>query len=155
MKSRASLAQATDSRLGETVNRGPYKTHEFSLKRATSRLGENTPRLGYTCNNVPQAPTRPRLGEPLSPERDGVSLKTRALRLSESSSASASSDLFLQVTPRRGWVAWAITSSLATILPATAIQSYPKQQYTSIHTFYSSTTTIQSWKQWQMSKNRI
>jgi len=24
---------------------------------------------------VPQAPTRPRLGKPLSPERDGVSLK--------------------------------------------------------------------------------
>ncbi|QCD92441.1 hypothetical protein DEO72_LG5g504 [Vigna unguiculata] len=44
------------------------------------------------------SPMRPRLSEPLSPERDGVSLKTRALCLSESSSAS--SDLFLQVSPR-------------------------------------------------------
>jgi len=155
VKSRASLAQATGSRLGETINRRPCETHESSLKWATTRLSENTPRLGYTCSNVPQAPTRPRLGKPLSPERDGVSLKTRALRLSESSSASASSYPFLQVSLRRDWVAWGRMSGLVTFLPATVIQSYPKQQYTSIHTFYNSTTTIQSWKQWQMSKNHI
>jgi len=43
MKSCASLAQATGSRLGETVNRGPCETHGFSLKRAATRLGESTP----------------------------------------------------------------------------------------------------------------
>jgi len=43
VKSRASLAQATGSRLGETVNREPCETREFSLKRAANRLGENTP----------------------------------------------------------------------------------------------------------------
>jgi len=44
VKYRASLTQATGSRLGKTVNRGPCETHEFSLKRAFTRVSKNTPR---------------------------------------------------------------------------------------------------------------
>jgi len=43
-KSRANFAQATESRLGETVVREPCETHGFSLKRAATRLGKSTPR---------------------------------------------------------------------------------------------------------------
>jgi len=38
---------------------------------------ERLPHLSYAYSNKPQTPTRPRLGEPLSPERDGVSLKRK------------------------------------------------------------------------------
>ena len=83
MKSRASLAQATGSRLGETVIREPCETRRFSLKQAATRLSENTPRPKRASSpelhmqHIPQAPTCPRLGEPLSPERDDVSLKRK------------------------------------------------------------------------------
>jgi len=43
-ESRASLAQATGSRLGETIIREPYEARGFSLKRAPTRLGEHVPR---------------------------------------------------------------------------------------------------------------
>jgi len=42
VKSCASLAQATGSRLGETVIREPCETCGFSLKRVATRLS-------YTC----------------------------------------------------------------------------------------------------------
>jgi len=83
VKSRASLTQAIGSRLGETVIREPYETRRFSLKRAATRLSENTPRpkiassLELHMQHIPQAPTRPRLGKPLSLERDGVLLKRK------------------------------------------------------------------------------
>ena len=44
MKSRASLGQATGSRLGETVIREPCETRGFSLNRVATRLSEDTPR---------------------------------------------------------------------------------------------------------------
>jgi len=83
-KSRASLAQAIGSRLGETVIRESCETHGFSLKRVAARLGESAPRLKarFLTWATPAAMclkpfTRPRLGEPLSPERDWVSLKQK------------------------------------------------------------------------------
>jgi len=85
VKSRTSLAQATGSRLGETVIREPCETHGFSLKRAATRLSENTPRpkrassLELHMKHIPQTPTCPHLGKLLSPERDDISLKRKLL----------------------------------------------------------------------------
>jgi len=106
-------ARLTSSRLGESSS--PERGHP-------SPKGE-VPRLGYNCSDVPQTLTRSRLGKPLSPERDSTSLKTRALRLSDSSSVSLG--LFLQVSHKLGRFAWAKTSDLATVLPATTIYTYP------------------------------
>jgi len=78
---RGPLAQATSPRLGEI-------TTETLGGFSHARLGEPTPRLGCNCSDTRRAPTRSRLGEHLSLERDSTSLKTKALRLSESSSAS-------------------------------------------------------------------
>ena len=100
MKSRASLGQATGSRLGETVIREPCETRGFLLKRAATRLSENTPRPKRASSpelhmqHIPQAPTRPRLGEPSSLRRASLAwarwclAQTKTLRLRESLSAS-------------------------------------------------------------------
>ena len=117
MKSRASLGQATGSRLGETVIREPCETRGFSLNRVATRLSEDTPRPKRASlpelhmQHIPQAPTRPRLGEPLSSKRDGVSLKRK---LSACAKARArvwvcfcKSRLGETGSPGRGWVTWA------------------------------------------------
>jgi len=49
VKSRVSLAQATGSRLGETVINEPCESREFSLKRAATRLS-------YTCSTYLKPP---------------------------------------------------------------------------------------------------
>jgi len=97
-----------------------------SLERGHPSPKGEVPRLSHTCSDLPQTIMRPRLGEPLSPERDSTSLKTRALCLSESSSVSLG--LFLQVSPRRDRFAWAKTSGLAIVLPTTAVHTYPKNK---------------------------
>ncbi|QCD79683.1 hypothetical protein DEO72_LG1g3330 [Vigna unguiculata] len=63
---------------------------EPSLALASPFLAQRceVPRLGYNCSNTPRAPMRSRLDEHVSPKRDSTSLKTKTLRLSESSSAS-------------------------------------------------------------------
>jgi len=66
----------------------------YSLRRVLPRLSEPTPHpkvrslvWAATAATQPRTPTRARLGERLSPERDSTLLKTKTLRLSESSSA--------------------------------------------------------------------
>jgi len=67
----------------------------YSLRRVLPRLSELAPRpkvrplaWAATAATHPRTSMQARLGERLSPERDNTSLKTKTLRLSESSSAS-------------------------------------------------------------------
>jgi len=91
---RSPLAQVVGPRLSEITTealRGfPLARlgEPSSPERAHSSPKGEVPNLGCNCNDTLQAPTRSRLGEHLSPDRDSTSLKTKALRLSESSSAS-------------------------------------------------------------------
>ncbi|QCD86675.1 hypothetical protein DEO72_LG3g1199 [Vigna unguiculata] len=84
---RSPLAQATNPRLGEITTEALGGFSHARLGEPSSPEGE-VPRLGCNCSDTPRAPTCSRLGEHLSPERDSTSLKTKALCLSESSSAS-------------------------------------------------------------------
>ncbi|QCE00620.1 hypothetical protein DEO72_LG7g1910 [Vigna unguiculata] len=81
-------------RLGEIRDRGEWVFLMYSLRRILPRLSEPTPRpkvrplaLAATAATHPRTPTQARLGECLSPKGDNTSLKTKTLRLSESSSA--------------------------------------------------------------------
>ena len=68
-----------------------------------------------SCNRAKhkQTLTRSRLGEPFSLERDDTSLKTRALRLSESSSRNPGQPLLF--SPRQDKLGWTRIAVLATI----------------------------------------
>jgi len=91
---RSPLAQAIDPRLGEIAIEALEGFSHARLGKPSSLVWAHSsskgevPRLGCNCSDTPRAPTHSRLGEHLSPERDSTSLKTKALRLSESSSAS-------------------------------------------------------------------
>ncbi|QCE15485.1 hypothetical protein DEO72_LG11g2496 [Vigna unguiculata] len=115
------LAQIVDPRSGE---RGlSLKLQDF----VSSRLDEpslperdhslpkgEVPRLSFNCSETHQTPTSSCLDELLSPERDDISLKTKTLRLSESSSSNQGKVLLF--SPRRDKLAWAKTSDLAIVL---------------------------------------
>jgi len=49
----------------------------YSPGRACPSPKRKAPSLELRLQHKPQTPTRSRLGEPLSPERDGVSLKRK------------------------------------------------------------------------------
>jgi len=97
------LQDFTSSRLGEP----------FSPERDHPSPNGLVPRLSYNWSEMRPAPTISRLGEPLSPEWDSTSLKTKALRLSESSSKNHGEVLLF--SPRLDMLAWAKISDLATI----------------------------------------
>ena len=78
-KSCASLAQATGSRLGETVIREPCEARGFSLKRAATRPGEHVPRPKERLPRLSYAYST-NLKPPLvlaQASLDGVSLKRK------------------------------------------------------------------------------
>jgi len=91
---RSPLAQATSPHLGEIATEalGGFLHSRWgepsSPKRAHSSPKGEVPHLGCNCSDTPRAPTCSRLGEHLSPERDSTSVKTKSIRLSESSSVS-------------------------------------------------------------------
>ena len=89
-------------------------------------------RLSYNCIETHQAPTSSRLGEPLSPERDDTSLKTKALRLSESESRNLSQPLLF--LPRRDGLAWARISVLAIVRTCSNHTYIPKTRNEAFHT---------------------
>jgi len=67
-----------DCHQGNPTRLADSRSSEPLLAWASISLAQKElPRLSYAYNNIPQTPTRPRLGEPLSPERDGISLKRK------------------------------------------------------------------------------
>jgi len=130
------LVRLADSRLSEPL-----------LAWASMSLAQKgLPRLSYIYNNKPQTPTRSRLGEPLSPERDGVSLKRKFFAW-----ARVRARVWVCLCKSRlgeaGSPGWERRVS-----PLFALHSHPTIPQTAacMHLiFRNGTTLVQSIKQWQ------
>jgi len=126
-------ARLADSRLSEPL------LAWASISLAKKEL----PLPSYTYNNIPQTPTRPRLGEPLSPERDGVSLKRKL-----SAWARARAQVWACFCKSRLGEAWSLGRERR-VSPLFALHSYPNTLQTAayIHLiFHNGTTLVQSIK---------